>query len=388
MKTKGTICLFSTQFFPHLGGVERYVYNMAKELIKRGYKVYIITSSVDGEKDIDMYEDIHIIRLPSIGMMSGRMPVLKDNHKTKRLMETLYEKKKIDFIVVNTRFYRLSVYGMKFAKKHHIPVITIEHGSAYLTFNNKFLDIAERVYEKFITHIGKKYCKDYYAVSEYSRKWLKEFHIDGKGVLYNSINPDDYHMSELTGELKEKLSPIENGVSIAYTGRLIPEKGVNVLIESFEELRKKYENIYLILIGEGPLESDILNAHDDHIIYLGRQSNKDVINILNKVDVFCLPSRSEGFSTSVLEAALTKCCIITTKRGGSVELITDDRYGIIIEDNRLHFVKEALERVINDTNYRKTSANNAYKRVIENFTWKQCVDELENVMSRSSINEQ
>ena len=388
MKTKGTICLFSTQFFPHLGGVERYVYNMAKELIKRGYKVYIITSSVDGEKDIDMYEDIHIIRLPSIGMMSGRMPVLKDNHKTKRLMETLYEQEKIDFIVVNTRFYRLSVYGMKFAKKHHIPVITIEHGSAYLTFNNKFLDISERVYEKFITHIGKKYCKDYYAVSEYSRKWLKEFHIDGKGVLYNSINPDDYHMSELTGELKEKLSPIENGVSIAYTGRLIPEKGVNVLIESFEELRKKYENIYLILIGEGPLESDILNADDDHIIYLGRQSNKDVINILNKVDVFCLPSRSEGFSTSVLEAALTKCCIITTKRGGSVELITDDRYGIIIEDNRLHFVKEALERVINDTNYRKTSANNAYKRVIENFTWKQCVDELENVMSRSSINEQ
>ena len=283
-------------------------------------------------------------------------------------METLYEQEKIDFIVVNTRFYRLSVYGMKFAKKHHIPVITIEHGSAYLTFNNKFLDISERVYEKFITHIGKKYCKDYYAVSEYSRKWLKEY-------------PDDYHISDLTGELKEKLSPIENGISIAYTGRLIPEKGVNVLIESFEQLRKKYENIYLILMGEGPLESDILKANDDHIIYLGRQSNKDVINILNKVDIFCLPSRSEGFSTSVLEAALTKCCIITTKRGGSVELITDDRYGIIIEDNRLYFVNEALEKVINDADYRKTSANNVYKRVIENFTWKQCVDELEKVMN-------
>ena len=381
MKTKGTICLFSTQFFPHLGGVERYVYNMAKELIKRGYKVYIITSSVDGEKDIDMYEDIHIIRLPSIGMMSGRMPVLKNNRKTKQLMNNLCKQEKIDFVVVNTRFYRLSIYGMKFAKKHQIPVITIEHGSAYLTFNNKFLDISERVYEKFITHIGKKYCKDYYAVSEYSRKWLKEFHIDGKGVLYNSINPDDYHISDLTGELKEKLSPIENGISIAYTGRLIPEKGVNVLIESFEQLRKKYENIYLILMGEGPLESDILKANDDHIIYLGRQSNKDVINILNKVDIFCLPSRSEGFSTSVLEAALTKCCIITTKRGGSVELITDDRYGIIIEDNRLYFVNEALEKVINDADYRKTSANNVYKRVIENFTWKQCVDELEKVMN-------
>ena len=70
-----------------------------------------------------------------------------------------------------------------------------------------------------------------------------------------------------------------------------------------------------------------------------------------------------------------------------MELITDDRYGIIIEDNRLHFVKEALEKVIDDANYRKTSANNVYKRVIENFTWKQCVDELENVMERMNIDE-
>ena len=64
-----------------------------------------------------------------------------------------------------------------------------------------------------------------------------------------------------------------------------------------------------------------------------------------------------------------------------MELITDDRYGIIIEDNRLYFVNEALEKVINDADYRKTSANNVYKRVIENFTWKQCVDELEKVMN-------
>ena len=139
-------------------------------------------------------------------------------------------------------------------------------------------------------------------------------------------------------------------------------------------------NIYLILVGEGPLETQIKQYNDDHIHYLGRKDNKDVIKILKNTDIFCLPSRSEGFSTSILEAALTKCCIITTKRGGSVELITDDRYGIIIEDNRLYFVKEALERVIKDGNYRETSANNVYKRVIDNFTWKQCVDEFERVM--------
>jgi len=379
MKNK-TICIFSAQYLPHMGGVERYTYNIAKECIRRGHQVIVVTSACEGVDDISVEQGMKVYRFPSFQLMNGRLPILKNNRQTRQLFDVL-KQEQIDFCIVNTRFYFLSLAGMKFADENHIPFITIEHGTAYLTFNNILLDFIERKYERAMTRKGKKYCQHYYAVSEFSRQWLREFGIEGEGVLYNSINPDDYHISELTGELKEKLSPIENGVSIAYTGRLIPEKGVNVLVESFEELRKKYEHIYLILMGEGPLESDILNAHDDHIIYLGRQSNKDVINILNKVDVFCLPSRSEGFSTSVLEAALTKCCIITTARGGSKELINNPQYGLIIQNNDFHYVYVALENVINDANYRKTSANNVYKRVIENFTWKQCVDELEKAMN-------
>ncbi|SFD56248.1 Glycosyltransferase involved in cell wall bisynthesis [Sharpea azabuensis] len=372
MKNK-TICIFSAQYLPHMGGVERYTYNIAKECLKRGHRVIVVTSANSALDAISVEEGVKVYRLPSFQLMNGRLPILKYNRRTRQLFNVL-KNEQIDFCIVNTRFYFLSLSGMKFAYENHIPLITVEHGTAYLTFNNALLDFIERKYERAITRKGKKYCQHYYAVSEFSRQWLKEFGIEGEGVLYNSINPDDY--KDIIVDPSDKL----DGVTIAYTGRLIPEKGVSVLLEAFSILRKKYENIYLILVGEGPLETQIKQYNDDHIHYLGRKDNKDVIKILKNTDIFCLPSRSEGFSTSILEAALTKCCIITTKRGGSVELITDDRYGIIIEDNRLYFVKEALERVIKDGNYRETSANNVYKRVIDNFTWKQCVDEFERVM--------
>ena len=372
MKNK-TICIFSAQYLPHMGGVERYTYNIAKECLKRGHRVIVVTSANSALDAISVEEGIKVYRLPSFQLMNGRLPILKYNRRTRQLFNVL-KNEQIDFCIVNTRFYFLSLSGMKFAYENHIPLITVEHGTAYLTFNNALLDFIERKYERAITRKGKKYCQHYYAVSEFSRQWIKEFGIEGEGVLYNSINPDDY--KDIIVDPSDKL----DGVTIAYTGRLIPEKGVSVLLEAFSILRKKYENIYLILVGEGPLETQIKQYNDDHIHYLGRKDNKDVIKILKNTDIFCLPSRSEGFSTSILEAALTKCCIITTKRGGSVELITDDRYGIIIEDNRLYFVKEALERVIKDGNYRETSANNVYKRVIDNFTWKQCVDEFERVM--------
>lgn len=373
MKNK-TICIFSAQYLPHMGGVERYTYNIAKECLKRGYRVIVVTSANSKLDAISVEEGIKVYRLPSYQLMNGRLPILKHNNQTKQLFNAL-KQEQIDFCMVNTRFYFLSLAGMKFAYKNHIPLITVEHGTAYLTFNNAFLDFIERKYERAITRKGKKYCQHYYAVSEFSKQWLKEFDIKGEGVLYNSINPDDY--KDIIVDSSKK----PDGVTITYTGRMVPEKGVSVLLEAFAMLRKKYENIYLILVGEGPLETQIKQYNDDHIHYLGRKENREVIKILKNTDIFCLPSRSEGFSTSILEAAYSQCCIITTARGGSKELITDSNYGIIIKNNDIHLVYDALEKAITDEKYRQEAAQNVYERVISHFTWIQCVDELEKIMN-------
>ena len=373
MKNK-TICIFSAQYLPHMGGVERYTYNIAKECLKRGHRVIVVTSANRELDAISEKEGIKVYRLPSFQLMNGRLPILKYNRRTRQLFNVL-KNEQIDFCIVNTRFYFLSIAGMKFAYENHIPLITVEHGTAYLTFNNALLDFIERIYERAITRKGMKYCQHYYAVSEFSRQWLKEFGIEGEGVLYNSINPDDY--KDIIVDPSDKL----DGVTIAYTGRLIPEKGVSMLLEAFSILRKKYENIYLILVGEGPLETQIKQYNDDHIHYLGRKDNKDVIKILENTDIFCLPSRSEGFSTSILEAAYSKCCIITTARGGSKELINDPRYGIIIKNNAINLVCDALEKAITNEKYRQEVAQNVYERVINHFTWVQCVDELEKVIN-------
>lgn len=373
MKNK-TICIFSAQYLPHMGGVERYTYNIAKECLKRGHRVIVVTSANSALDATSVEEGIKVYRLPSFQLMNGRLPILKYNRQTRQLFNVL-KNEQIDFCMVNTRFYFLSLAGMKFAYENHIPLITVEHGTAYLTFNNALLDFIERKYERAITRKGKKYCQHYYAVSEFSRQWLREFGIEGEGVLYNSINPEDY--KDIDADPSDKL----NGVTIAYTGRLVPEKGVSVLLEAFALLRKKYNDIYLVLVGEGPLETQIKQYNDDHIHYLGRKDNKDVIKILKNTDIFCLPSRSEGFSTSVLEAAYSKCCIITTAKGGSKELINDSRYGIIIKNNNLNLVCDALEKAITNEKYRKETAQNVYERVINQFTWVQCVDELEKVVS-------
>ena len=70
-------CIFSAQYLPHMGGVERYTYYLAKELVRDGNSVVIVTSLSPGLKEREETDGIKIYRLPSFNFMDGRMPVLK-----------------------------------------------------------------------------------------------------------------------------------------------------------------------------------------------------------------------------------------------------------------------------------------------------------------------
>lgn len=383
-ETKG-IAIFSAQFYPHMGGVERYTYKLSVEMVRKGYDVVIVTSGDRGKTYTENFEKgISVVRVSSYQMMNERMPVMKCSRELSQIITNEFQKHGIEFCIVNTRFYLLSVFGMRYARKNNIPLITIEHGSNYLTFNNVILDVAERVYEKTITAVGKRYCDDYYAVSEFSLKWLREFGIEGKGVLYNSIDPDDYPERPVPPSIAEKIKPFEGAVKIAFAGRLIEEKGVNSLLQAYKIVREKY-NVCLIIMGTGPLERKITESDYPDIIFLGQQNSIDVVNVLRMSDIFCLPSRSEGFSTSVLEAALAKCCIITTRNGGSAELISSDELGLIIDGDSPEYVENALEMTVNNSEYIKSTGENVYRRVIDQFAWKKCADKLEEVIISANI---
>ena len=71
------VCIFSAQYFPtSSGGVERYTYNIAKALRKRGIEVTIVTSRLGDTPEYEKSEEGEIYRLPSVGLMNGRFPVV------------------------------------------------------------------------------------------------------------------------------------------------------------------------------------------------------------------------------------------------------------------------------------------------------------------------
>ena len=86
-------------------------------------------------------------------------------------------------------------------------------------------------------------------------------------------------------------------------------------------------------------------------------------------DIFCLPSFSEGFSTSVLEAVACGCYVITTERGGSKEMITSRDYGMIIKNGDEINVYNSLVEIIDKDEERGEVGKVCLEKLEKNYTW-------------------
>lgn len=370
--------IFSAQYLPTVGGVERYTNSLAKELIKKGHNVAVVTSSLAGmpwrETDCD---GINIRRLPSVPFMNGRFPTVKPSKELNEFIKD-FARDKPDFCVIQTRFYTLSLFAAWLCKKYNVPAIVIEHGTAHL-MRGGFTGFAGSVYE----HIACKYiyskCPNFYGVSESCCKWLGHFGVKTDNTLYNSVSPDVLNANAEKGiiSLIGKLpTDIDNKTIIAFSARFIAEKGVMQLLSAFEKINCLYDNVVLIMAGDGPLWNEAKNRNCKNVIFTSRLPYEENLALIKLADIFCLPTFSEGFATTVLEAAALKTYIVTTPTGGTPRLILDETYGTLMPDMSEDSIFNALCRVLDNIDALPTAKGKTYENLIKNFTWDKTGDTL------------
>ena len=375
-------CIFAAQFLPHMGGIENYTYNISKELIKRGNQVTVITNNTTDSVTREKMDGIEILRFPCFNLINGRFPIPKLNHEFWKIHRFL-KKQKYDLVVINARFYIHSIYAAIYAKKKHTHSICIEHGTSHLSVHNRFLDAIGGVYEHMHTAVLKRICQDYYGVSGACCEWSGHFGIVSKGILYNAVDLERIERikREKTTNFRKKYNIPDDKKVITFTGRLLKEKGIYELISAVEKYNaENIEKTYLLIAGEGEEKEYVERHKSDYIIPTGRLSFEDIIALLVQTDIFCLPSVSEGLATSALEAAACKCFVITTKRGGTKELIKNEEYGIVMEDNSVKNIYHALKKALQDDTKRKKAQELSYERLKKEFTWERTTDNLERIV--------
>ncbi len=180
-------------------------------------------------------------------------------------------------------------------------------------------------------------------------------------VIYNSVDRKIFFKSKDSGKLKLKLGIECANKIIGYVGRLDPNKNVELLIASVKKLTDTKVDCDLIIVGDGYYRHE-LEAYarslgiEGRIHFYGQQKN--LTEFYNIMDVFVLPSNSEGFALVIIEAMACHVPVISTNVGIAEVVIQENKNGIIIDKNNMPELINALSKVLTDTIFRNKIAKN------------------------------
>lgn len=380
------ICIFSALFEPHVGGVEAYTKGLATALAKKGNKVIVVTMNTESASSEDVIDSIKILRLPCYNLLKGRYPFPKMNADYRKAWKTL-ESLNIEHVIINTRFYPLSIEAARFASNAGFRPIVIEHGSAYLTLGNHVIDPFIHRVENILINRIKKYDPCFYGVSKKASEWLSQFEITAEGEIHNAIDHVQFRRKSSGRNFREEFGIGSDSVLISFAGRLVPEKGVLELIEAARLLEENPAvcggKLTIAIAGNGPLFSKSEKIKPDNTILLGGLSREDLASLMLQSDACCLPSRSEGFSTVLLEAAACGTPPIATDVGGMQEIAPNNQFGILISSMRPMDIANGIQAACCSEIGLKQMGKNIKTRVENKFTWSETAKEAISAMEHA-----
>jgi glycosyltransferase involved in cell wall biosynthesis len=205
-------------------------------------------------------------------------------------------------------------------------------------------------------------------------------------VIYNGITPltvEEDRKQELLTELGIK--PGE--VVIGTVARLDSVKNQPMMLQTTRTLIDQGYKVRLLLVGDGP-ERQNLEAErkrltlDNAVIFTGFQSKP--ADYLSLMDIFLLPSFTEGTSMTLLEAMSLGIPTVATRVGGTPEIVEDKETGFLIESDNQEAFTRAIKNLLDQPEQRKKMGSAAKARFEQRFSVKQMVDQYQEGYGASS----
>jgi glycosyltransferase involved in cell wall biosynthesis len=170
---------------------------------------------------------------------------------------------------------------------------------------------------------------------------------------------------------------------LVSVGSLVENKGHRILIDSMRMLVPEYPALRLLIVGDGPLRSE-LEGLVGRLKLSGRIKFtgivKDIDSVLVLADIFILPTRyREGMSLALLEAMQQGLPIISTFIGGIPEAVEHERTGLLVPSGDVRALADAIARLAADANLRQAMGNAARRRCEQRFTVEKMVAQIESL---------
>ena len=381
------ILIFSTAYFPFVGGAEVAVDEITKRLKEHHFD--LITAKIKRNlPSQELYNRVNIYRvgigakidkflLPILGLIKAIKLNKKRNYKI------------IWAIMASQAGITASFFKIIYPNKKMI--LNIQEGDPESHLQRYTLGI-KFLYKIFIRpwHILPFKKADYITViSDYLRK--RAIRSGSKCPIKripNGVNlARILKFSKSYEKLKEKLKIKPDEKIVITISRLVKKNGIEDLIKAISILPK---DIKCLIVGDGPDRIKLENLArqlkiEDRVFFLGQIEHNKVFQYLKISDVFVRPSLSEGLGNSFLEAMAVGIPIIGTPVGGIPDFLKDEKTGLFCEVRNHFSIAEKIVKILKDEKLKNRLVENAKELVFKNYNWDNIAKEMDEVFKMLKV---
>jgi glycogen(starch) synthase len=410
-----------------VGGIARHVYDLAHALVAQGVEVHVITCEHPGAVAEEIEDGIHLYRVTPAGpgndfihwvqLLNDAMyaradtliPTLLDAPvqetpsqpppQSRGRGKTVFpvpplsasqllgqggggEKRDgggfpAEPLVLHAHDWLAHYAANGLKHKYHLPMLATIHATEYGRNNGingpvqEYINSVEWELQSeawrviVCTEFMKRECE--YALHT---PW------DKMDVIYNGVDAAKFQLPDFTpaekAAFRARYAAPEEKI-IFFVGRMVREKGVQILIESLPKVRWGYHDAKLLICGGGHREHLVnLAAYlgmERHVYFAGFVPDADLMRIYQVIDIACFPSLYEPFGIVALEGMAAHVPVVVSDAGGLPEVVENGVTGITTYAGNPNSLADGLLKVLHEPDTAKRLSDQAYTRVETVFNW-------------------
>ncbi|MGD6851800.1 MAG: glycosyltransferase family 4 protein [Candidatus Bathyarchaeia archaeon] len=340
------ICFISPEYWPLTGGTGSYVYYLSNQLLKNGYRIYVVTGQNQAQDvHVNPQLDVSFLKIP-------KMPIVKSfmlAQASSRKLQAVRGIADVDVVhpqlpltpnfAVPPSFGKALVCTVHSTWKGEAeaicrePYLRLNANEKFLVSFNRFL----RFFEEGMIHRARKII----AVSHFTKWELTNYYkipAHKIKVIHNGVDIKKFQPAADKRKVKAELGFNPDDIAIVSVGRLYARKGLFTLIESMPAVVKRFPRAKFVISGKGQSdEMAKLIAHATrlgvlgNIVFTGYTPDKELPKLYQAADVFAFSTFYEHHPFAVLEALATGLPVVTTTVGGIAETIQSGKNGLLVQ---------------------------------------------------------
>src|ERR1051326_346983 len=364
-----------------VGGVGVHVTELAAGLERKGHEVHVFTRIGPGQPHYARIDGVHHHRCP-FDLHSNFIDEV--NNMCRSFVQHLFETENQigpfdvihahDWLAGNAMIWIKQGRGRK-------SVLTI-HSSEYGRCGNNFWPgQSARIRDQ---ERSASDCADrVIVVSNHLRDeitWMYEVPQWKASTIYNGVNPKNYDGTIDPAEVKRRYQIGPMDPVVLFSGRLVYQKGADLLVEAIPAVLKFYPSAKFVFAGDGEMRSQVEDrARQLGIMhatrFLGFQGNVTLADLYKGLDAVCVPSRNEPFGIVLLEAWSCGKPVVSTLNGGPAEFVWHEVNGLKVYANP-DSIAWGLGTLFSNFEWARWMGRNGRLAVETAFSWDSIVDQV------------